>query len=144
MDHIVPVVVAMPPVVLPRVVDHVICFATREVHKDCVLLLQDELQVLHSSVLVRVRRQELKIDRCLCDFRRLVRITSAKNASISSDQSWKSSSSLEDSFGRPMSFALVRLGASFRTWAAFNKLCMYCCYNLDSCSKLSFESDNSC
>ena len=47
--------------VLPRVVDHVVCLTTREVQKYFVYLLQDELQVLDSSLLVRRSRQEFTI-----------------------------------------------------------------------------------
>ena len=42
------------------------------VHKHCVHLLQDELQVLYSTTSIRIRRRKLKIDRCRRDFRRLV------------------------------------------------------------------------
>ena len=51
---------------LPRHVDNVI----RLSHERCMHLLQHKLQVLHSSVLVRVRRQQLEINCCRRDFRR--------------------------------------------------------------------------
>ena len=57
--------------ILPRVGDNVIRFMTRESHECCVHLLQHKLQVLHSTILVRVCRQELEINRCRRDFRRL-------------------------------------------------------------------------
>ena len=55
--------------ILPRVGDNVVGFITRESHERCVYLLQRKLQVLHSSVHIRVRRQELEMNCCRRDFR---------------------------------------------------------------------------
>ena len=58
--------------VLPRVGDNVIRLITRESHECCVHLLQHKLQVLHSTFLVCVRRQELGINCSRRDFRRVL------------------------------------------------------------------------
>ena len=57
--------------IFPRVGDNVVRLITRERHECFVSLLQHNVQVLHSSVLVRVRRQALEINCCRRDFRRL-------------------------------------------------------------------------
>ena len=56
--------------ILPRVGDNVVRIITRERHECCVHLLQ-KLRVVLSSGLVRVRRQELEINCCRRDVRRL-------------------------------------------------------------------------
>ena len=91
-------------------------------------LLQHKLQVLHSSVLVRICQQELEIDRsiavivisfgCSAAHYNIISdsmITPAKNASIFFDHCWKSSSRPVNSFRRPRPFTSMRLGVSFRT-----------------------------
>ena len=61
----------LPQRVHPRVGDSVICLITREGHECCAHLLQHELQVLYSSLLIRRSRHEFHIDELLRDFRRL-------------------------------------------------------------------------
>ena len=58
--------------ILARVRDNVVRLTSPESHECGVHLLQHKLQVLHSSVLVRIRRQQLEINRCFRDFRRLL------------------------------------------------------------------------
>ena len=57
--------------ILPRVGDNVIRLLTCESPDCCVHLLQHKLEILHSSVHILVRRQELEIDCCRRDFRQL-------------------------------------------------------------------------
>ena len=57
--------------ILPRVGDNVVRLVTRESHECCVHLLQHKLQVMNSSVHIRFTRQELEINCCRRDFRRL-------------------------------------------------------------------------
>ena len=55
-------------------------------------------------------------------------ITPAKNALVSFDHCWKSSSLPENAVGRPRSFVLMKIVDD-----------LYCCCNLDSCSNPSSE-----
>ena len=50
----------------------------RENHERCIHLSQLQLQILHSSVHIRIRRKELEIDYCREDFRRP--LSSAKSS----------------------------------------------------------------
>ena len=81
--------------VLPRLGNNVVRLLTRESHKRCMHLLQNVLQVLYSSLLVRLRRQKFTVDECCRVFvvcsaahSNIISdslITPAKNASIFSD-----------------------------------------------------------
>ena len=105
--------------ILPRVGDNVIRLITRESHECCVHLLQHELQVLHPSVLVRLRRLNSRSIAvvvisvgCSAAHSNIISdslITPAKNASVFFDHCWKSFS--------PRPCTSIRLGVSFRTWA---------------------------
>ena len=110
--------------ILPRVGDNVTRLIAREGHNR-VHLLHHKLQVLHSSVLFRIRRQELEINRRRRDFRRLLSGPLQHHLRLldhTGEESlrllrpcWKSSSKPVNSLGRPRPFTSMRLGASFRT-----------------------------
>ena len=59
---------------------------------------------------IRIRRQELEIDCCRRDFRRLFSL--AKNASVFFDHCWKSSSQPVNSFGRPARLLFARTASA--------------------------------
>ena len=97
----------------------------RESHECCVHLLQHKLQDSHSSVLVRIRRQELEINRRRRDFRRLLSGPLQHHLRLLNHTSEESlrllrpllevSSRPVKSFGRPRPFTPMRLGVSLRT-----------------------------
>ena len=95
--------------ILPRVGDNVIRFITRESRGGSMHLLQNELQVLNSSFLVRICQQELRSIAvvvisvgCSADHSNIISdslITPAKNASVFLGHCWKSSSCPVNSSG---------------------------------------------
>ena len=137
---------------LPRVGINTLRFAPREGHKRCMHLLQSELQVLYSSFLVRHDRQNFPIRSTLSRFPSPVQQPTTT--------SFRTPLSLQrrmPSLLRPL-LEVLFLAREFLPTSSFMRFdetrsilpsfgCgqivdhLYCCCNLDSCSNLSFESE---
>ena len=138
--------------ILPRIGDSVVRLTTRESHECRAHLLQHKLQVLHSSVLVRVRRKNSRSIAvvvisvgCSAAHSNIISdslIIPAKNASVFLDHCWKSSSGPVNSFGRPRPFHLDETRSVFPNLCCREIVdCSHCIDKSRFCHHLSSESD---